>query len=134
MPPSTRSRRWPRSPGFPPRRSATRPACTPPRGRVLPWGQKGGDASGINASSTIQAKAILRAITGNLDKKGGDQLAPPSRFPPAFFEHYALPQEQRDKMVGNDRFPGLTFKGWDVISQAYPSFYPYSNAPLMFRP
>ena len=41
----------------------------------MPWGQKGGDASGINASSTIQAKAILRAITGNLDKKGGDQLA-----------------------------------------------------------
>lgn len=99
----------------------------------MPWGQKGGDASGINASSTIQAKAILRAITGNLDKKGGDQLAPPSRFPPAFFEHYALPQEQRDKMVGNDVFPGLTFKGWDIISQAYPSFYPYSNAPLMFR-
>lgn len=36
-------------------------------------------------------------------------------------------------MVGNDVFPGLTFKGWDIISQAYPSFYPYSNAPLMFR-
>ena len=106
--------------------ATTKPAC-------LPWGQKGGDASGINASSAIRGKAILRAITGNIDKKGGDQLAPPSRFPPAFYEHYALSQEQRDKMIGNDRFPGLTFKGWDVISQAYPSFYPYSNAPLLFR-
>ncbi|MEF9841236.1 MAG: molybdopterin-dependent oxidoreductase [Raoultibacter sp.] len=99
----------------------------------LPWGQKGGDASGINAASTIRAKAILRAITGNIDKKGGDKLSPPSRFPPSYYEHYALSQEQRDKMIGNDVFPGLTFKGWDVISQAYPSFYPYANAPLLFR-
>lgn len=106
--------------------ATTKPAC-------LPWGQKGGDASGSNATSTIRAKAILRAITGNVDKKGGDQLTPPSRFPPAFYEHYALPQEQRDKMIGNDKFPGLTFKGWDVISQAYPSFYPYATAPLLFR-
>ncbi len=100
----------------------------------MPWGQKGGDASGINASSTIQAKAILRAITGNLDKKGGDQLAPPSRFPPAFFRAYALPQEQRDKMVGNDRFPGLTFKGWDIISPGVPVVLPVlQRSALMFR-
>lgn len=36
-------------------------------------------------------------------------------------------------MIGNDRFPGLTFKGWDVISQAFLGFYPYSCAPLLFR-
>ena len=36
-------------------------------------------------------------------------------------------------MVGNDVYPGLTFKGWDIISEAYPRFYPYSNAPLLFR-
>ncbi len=103
-----------------------KPAC-------MPWGQKAGDAFGRNAAAAIRAKAILRAITGNLDVVGGDKLAPPSKFPPAYFEHKALPQEQRDKMIGNDRFPGLTFKGWDVISQAFPGFYPYSNAPLMFR-
>lgn len=106
--------------------ATTKPAC-------LPWGQKGGDAHGWNATSCIRAKAILRSITGNLDVKGGDQLTPPSRFPPSFYEHYALPHEQRDKMIGNDRFPGLTFKGWDVISQAYPSFYPYANEPLLMR-
>ena len=49
------------------------------------------------------------------------------------FSHDALSQEQRDKMVGNDMYPGLTFKGWDIISKAYPRFYPYSNAPTMFR-
>lgn len=41
--------------------------------------------------------------------------------------------EQRDKIVGIDRFPGLTFRGWDIISKAYPRFYPYANAPLIFR-
>lgn len=113
-------------------RQAARMYATTPAA-CLPWGQKGGDASGLNATSTIRAKAILRAITGHIDRKGGELIAPPSRFPPSFYEHYALPQEQRDKMIGNDRFPGLTYKGWDIISQAYPSFYPYACAPLLFR-
>ncbi|MBN1537918.1 MAG: molybdopterin-dependent oxidoreductase [Anaerolineales bacterium] len=106
--------------------ATTKPAC-------LPWGQKGSDALGFNSGDAIRAKAILRSITGNIDIEGGDKLSPPSKFPPAFFEHAALPQEQRDKMIGNERFPGLTFKGWDEISVAFPGFYPYSNAPLLFR-
>lgn len=109
--------------------ATTKPAC-------LPWGEKGGDGCGLNASSAIQGKAILRAITGNIDKVGGDQLTMPGdrgNTEDMNFSHDALSQEQRDKMVGNDMYPGLTFKGWDIISKAYPRFYPYSNAPTMFR-
>lgn len=106
--------------------ATTSPAC-------LPWGQKGCDATGRNATSAIRAKCILRAITGNIDVIGGDKLTPPVAAAPEFYEHDALPQAQRDKMIGNDRFPGLTFKGWDIVSKAFPGFYPYSNAPLIFR-
>ncbi len=106
-----------------------KPAC-------MPWGEKGGDGHGVNATNTIRAKAILRSITGNIDKIGGDQLTMPGdrgNTEDMNFNHNDLPQEQRDKMIGNERFPGLTFKGWDIISKAYPRFYPYSNAPLLFE-
>lgn len=108
--------------------ASIKPAC-------MPWGEKGGDGCGRNATSAIRAKAILRALTGNIDKVGGDQLTLPSDRGDSDmqFNHASLTQEQRDKMIGNDVFPGLTFKGWDLISKAYPRFYPYSNAPLMFR-
>ena len=111
---------------------ATRMYATAPAASI-PWGQKGGDGSGINATNTIRAKAILRAITGNIDKKGGDQLALPLKAHPAYYEHHSLPMEQREKMIGNEQFPGLTYRGWDIISEAYPGFYPYSCAPLLFR-
>ncbi len=106
-----------------------KPAC-------MPWGEKGGDGHGVNATNTIRAKAILRSITGNIDKVGGDQLTMPGdrgNTEDMNFAHNALAQGQRDKMVGNNRFPGLSFKGWDIISKAYPRFYPYCNAPLLFR-
>ena len=106
-----------------------KPAC-------MPWGEKGGDGHGVNATNTIRAKAILRSITGNIDKIGGDQLTMPGDrggTEDMNFNHNDLSQEQRDKMIGNERFPGLTFKGWDIISKAYPRFYPYSNAPLLFK-
>ena len=109
--------------------ASIKPAC-------LPWGEKGGDGCGMNATSAILAKAILRAVTGNIDRAGGDQLTLPadkSDSDSMQFAHDFLPQEQRDKMVGNDTFPGLTFKGWDIISKNYPRFYPYCNAPILFR-
>ncbi|MDR1713315.1 MAG: molybdopterin-dependent oxidoreductase [Coriobacteriales bacterium] len=108
--------------------ASIKPAC-------MPWGEKGGDGCGVNATSAIRAKAILRAITGNIDVIGGDQLTMPSDRGDSDmqYNHNSLSQEQRDKMIGNNVHPGLTFKGWDLISKAYPRFYPYSNAPLMFR-
>ncbi len=108
--------------------ATTKPAC-------MPWGEKGGDGHGVNATNTIRAKAILRSITGNIDKIGGDQLTMPTDRGDTdrTYEHNSLSQEQRDKIVGLDRFPGMTFKGWDIISKAYPRFYPYCCAPLLFR-
>lgn len=87
--------------------ATTKPAC-------LPWGEKGGDGGGLNASSAIQGKAILRAITGNIDKVGGDQLTMPGdrgNTEDMNFSHDALSQEQRDKMVGNDHVPGPHLQG-----------------------
>ena len=108
--------------------ATTKPAC-------MPWGEKGGDGHGVNATNTIRAKAILRSITGNIDKIGGDQLTMPSDRGDTdrTYEHNSLSQEQRDKIVGLNKFPGLTFKGWDIISKAYPRFYPYCSVPLLMR-
>ena len=47
-----------------------------PRGRFVTF--EGGDGCGINATSAIRAKAILRSITGNIDNPGGEFVGQPA--------------------------------------------------------
>ncbi len=74
-----------------------------------------------NAIDAIQARAILPAITGNLDISGGNIIPGPARnfidvAEMSLFEK--LSPEQRAKQLGRDRFKLIGFPGWEII-QSY---------------
>ena len=87
----------------------------------IQWGVKGGDMSGVNATSMMHAKAILRAITGNLDIAGGDIIQGPcekANFGPIFEYLDMLPPEQRAKQLGIDKFRAWCFPGYEMLYEA----------------
>lgn len=116
----------------------------------LPWGVGAVDQAGWNASSGAVCKMILRAVTGNLDIPGGDYLGEPGpiidgKFPvrDAEFElaDKCLP-ETREKMIGNDRFRMMGWKGWELTNKAFKEMYGIPrimdhqmlvSAPLLWR-
>lgn len=81
---------------------------------------------GRNATSNIQAKAILRAITGNLDIFGGDMLYGPcekANYGPLFEYTDMLPQEQRMKQLGADKHKLWTWPGYQLIYEATKRYW-----------
>ena len=97
---------------------------------------------GRNATSNIHAKAILRAITGNLDVFGGDMLYGPCEkanygFPFEYTE--LLPPQQRGKQLGADRHKLWTWLGYQLIHDATKSYWygkgcVFSYAPACHEP
>lgn len=86
---------------------------------ILNWGVANAQI-GRNALQTERAKAILRAITGSLDRPGGTLLiGPPSQalIMPDLEMYDALPREQRQKKLGADRFR-LHGEGYEMLSHA----------------
>ncbi len=65
-------------------------------------------------------RAILRALTGNLDAPGSDLLTGPS---PDFLTdeemeaNDQLPEEQKAKQIGSDRFKLVTWPGYSKIAE-----------------
>lgn len=89
---------------------------------VITWGF-GVDKQGTNATQAARARAILRAITGNLDVPGGEPLGcaePVGRIiGDAEMElNDALPPEQRSKQLGADEYPLFGFPGWERNARA----------------
>ena len=85
---------------------------------TLTWGF-GTDKQGVNATQTARARAILRAICGNLDVQGGEPLGwvepVGSIISEAELElNEALPPEQRAKQLGADRYPFFGYPGWEM--------------------
>ena len=81
---------------------------------------------GRNATSNIHAKAILRAITGNLDVFGGDMLYGPcekANYGPLFEYTDMLPVEQRMKQLGADRHKLWTWPGYQLIYEATKRYW-----------
>lgn len=115
--------------------------CRP--GNIL-WGTSL-DQQGKPSGAGIQARAILRAITGNIDCPGGDLMTGPSMEYIVDEELEAnewLTQEQRDKQIGSDRFKMCTWPGYQIISEAAMEYWgkaPTSewmceaNPPMIFR-
>ncbi len=92
--------------------------------------------------SGAQAKAILRAITGNLDVRGGDVLdRPPDPKKYAWFKniHWDLlldhPERNRDN-VSADLFPITSIRGYKLFREAMKKVYPmgYGSAMYMLVP
>jgi anaerobic selenocysteine-containing dehydrogenase len=115
-----------------------KPAC-------MGWGVTF-DQLGRNATQAVRARAILRAITGNLDVKGGNLLAGPhpTLIPESEIEeNERLSQEQRQKQLGSDRFRLYTWDTYDKITEyakeigyrgTYASAYVVKcNAPATWR-
>jgi len=75
------------------------------------------DHIGRNATQAIRARAILRAVTGNLDVSGGQLLrgVHPKLIPEAELEENGkIRLEQRKKLLGAERFKLFA---WDVYDQ-----------------
>jgi thiosulfate reductase/polysulfide reductase chain A len=96
------------------RYSTTRPA-------VIKSG-KGTDKAGPNMQGSAHARAILRAITGNLDVVGGERFgsaAGPSRVVSDLEMELneTLPPGQRAKLLGGDRHRLFSFDAWERMAR-----------------
>jgi anaerobic selenocysteine-containing dehydrogenase len=84
---------------------------------VIPFGY-GLDKQGINATQCARRRAILRAITGNLEIPGGEIFSTAGDIGKIRdWEHLeindTLPQSQRAKQLGVDKYPFFGFPGWE---------------------
>jgi anaerobic selenocysteine-containing dehydrogenase len=89
------------------------------------------DQIGRNAGRVEQARVILRAITGNLDVKGGDLI--PSLGPEIDGKRFRrevileridrLPTEQRPKQIGADRFRLMSWHSYELTSLHYKNIF-----------
>ncbi len=89
---------------------------------VLPWGY-GLDKQGLNATQCARARAIIRAITGNLEVPGGEVFSLADgvgkiRDAVSLEANEAMPKSQRAKQLGADKYPFFGFPGWEKNTAA----------------
>ena len=89
---------------------------------VIPFGL-GMDKQGINSTQCARARAILRAITGNLEIPGGEVIGLAGEVGKIRDAVYleindVLPESQRVKQLGVDQYPFFGFPGWERNSAA----------------
>ena len=89
---------------------------------ALTWGL-GCDKQGVNLSNVARARSILRAITGNLDAKGGDLIGLSGPLGKVVSDvemelNEMLPSDQRRKQLGGDKYSLLSYPGWERTSEA----------------
>ncbi|SEA30229.1 Anaerobic selenocysteine-containing dehydrogenase [Desulfuromusa kysingii] len=77
------------------------------------------DQSGKSGGVATHARALLRAVTGNIDAPGSDLMGGPAQDFITDEEMEAndlLPEEQKLKQLGADKFPLLTWPGYGKIA------------------
>lgn len=84
---------------------------------VIPFGF-GLDKQGINATQNARGRAIIRAITGNLEIPGGEVFSQAGDIGKIHDWTYleindVLPASQRAKQLGADKYPFFGFPGWE---------------------
>jgi anaerobic selenocysteine-containing dehydrogenase len=87
---------------------------------TIPWGVKN-DQVGRGVAGLLRAKAILKAITGNLDVEGGETLGGPKLdvLDAADLElNEKISPEQLRKQLGSGRFKVGMWPGWELIAEA----------------
>ena len=101
---------------------------------VIPFGL-GLDKQGLNSTQCARARAILRAITGNLEIPGGEIFSTAGEVGKVRDGVYlelndSLPAGQRAKQLGVDQYPFFGFPGWEKNSAANKKLPPgYVAAP-----
>lgn len=92
----------------------------------------------------LHARFILPAITGNLDIEGGDLFHGPPPIIPEYRVELGekLSPKQKAKMLGSDRFPLFSAKGYDLIQENVERVWGsrmlryrhcFGHAPTLFR-
>jgi anaerobic selenocysteine-containing dehydrogenase len=89
---------------------------------VITWGF-GVDKIGPNAQAAAHARAILRAVTGNLDVTGGESFGRAPALAGAVTDLEmenpgALAAEQRAKQIGAAQHPLMAYAGWEATAAA----------------
>ncbi|MCF8039638.1 MAG: molybdopterin-dependent oxidoreductase [Desulfohalobiaceae bacterium] len=84
---------------------------------AIPFGY-GLDKQGVNATQCARGRAILRAITGNLEVPGGEIFSTAGGIDNVLdAEHLelneAIPKSQRAKQLGSETYPFFGFPGWE---------------------
>ena len=84
---------------------------------VIPWGF-GLDKQGLNATQCARARAIIRAITGNLEVPGGEVFSLAGDIGKIRDAEYleandVMPESQRAKQLGADQYPFFGYPGWE---------------------
>ncbi|MEH2478115.1 anaerobic selenocysteine-containing dehydrogenase [Nitrobacteraceae bacterium AZCC 2146] len=75
----------------------------------------------VSSTSAIRLQAMLRAITGNIDIKGGDQFVgfnPSVRSDSEIEAHHMLPEAQKMKQLGAEHTPVYTYRGMRPFEDA----------------
>ena len=92
--------------------ATTKPAC-------IPWSPITDQQ--VSSTSAIRLQCMLRALTGNLDVKGGDTFVgfnPVVRSDSEIEAHEELPEAQKAKQLGADEFPVFTYRGMRAFEDA----------------
>ncbi|MGD9209399.1 MAG: molybdopterin-dependent oxidoreductase [Desulfobacteraceae bacterium] len=89
---------------------------------VIPFGL-GLDKQGINSTQCARGRAIIRAITGNLEIPGGEIFTLADKIGKIRDAEYleinnVLPESQRVKQLGANLYPFFGFPGWERNSAA----------------
>ncbi len=84
---------------------------------VIPFGL-GLDKQGVNSTQCARGRAIIRAITGNLEVPGGEVFSLAGDIGKIrdweYFElNDMMPESQKGKQLGVDRYPFFGFPGWE---------------------
>ena len=88
----------------------------------------------VSSTSAIRLQCALRAITGNLDVKGGEIFSgfnPGIRSDSEVELHHALPLEQQRKQLGADEFPVFTYRGMAPLGDATERVWGHRYANLV---
>ncbi|MDR2108288.1 MAG: molybdopterin-dependent oxidoreductase [Coriobacteriales bacterium] len=84
----------------------------------IQWGCTA-DQLGKTSGAGMHARALLRAVTGNLDRPGGDLMPGPSMTYVTDEELEAnewLPEEQKAKQIGSDKFKLTSWPGYQMLA------------------
>ena len=88
----------------------------------------------ISSTSAIRLQCALRAITGNLDVKGGETFNgfnPKVRSDSEIELHHLLPKSQQAKQLGADEFPVFTYRGMEPLGDACEKVWGHRYANLV---
>lgn len=93
------------------------------------------DLQGVNATQAARARCILRAITGNLDVKGGELLGVTGEETKVISDlemelNEVLSPAQRGKQLGAKEYGLFGFPGWDLIYEVSKKLGAYVRPPI----